>query len=241
MIDISGHWMYHLVINGNNVRWYDYLRLAVYSFFQGEKPFGFAVRKGNTVQIDLTQEMDAIMNGIKSNFRNEIRRASREGIEFDDEMTVQQFVDFYNDFAVNRGLARISMKAITKYPKYFIFAASIGVHVLSAHVSFTDEQEKKVFLLFSASNRFGEGVDKKIVGFANKFLHYEEFRYFKEAGYKLYDFSGFSDDSNDAEKYGIGQFKTSFGGQVVATKHYYSPLFKIANLMRKKLFLVLQS
>lgn len=234
MIDIRESRLYHLVINGRRVDWRDYFRAAAYTFFQGKKPLCFSSREGKTVQIDLTQDMETIMNGIKSNFRNEIRRASREGIVFDESMTVADFVDYYNDFADKRGLKRISQKAVTKYPKFYILTARYGEQVLSAHVSFTDEEDKKVFLLFSASNRLDEGIDKKMVGFANKFLHYEEFRYFKDAGYAVYDFSGFSDDPNDTEKYGIGQFKTSFGGVVVPTKHYYSPLFKLANRIMRR-------
>ena len=230
MIDIKENF-YHLVIHGAKIDILDYLRPACYADFKGSKPFLFSVRKGKTIIIDLCQELSDIMSGIRSNFRNEIRRAEREGIVFSDQRKADWFVCYYNAFAEKKGLKTITEHHVNKYPIYYITTAEYEGKVLTAHVSYVDLDLKTVSLLFSASPRLDETIDTKLIGFSNKFLHYKDFEFFKDKGFWHYDFSGFSDNPDDKERLGIGQFKRSFGGEIVDTHSYYSPLFKLASVI----------
>lgn len=233
MIEIKEKF-FHLVIRGSKVDWMDYFKPACYTDFRGKKPFLFSCRNSKTIVVDLRQDMEAIMSGIKSNFRNEIRRAEREGVFFSNQRDVKWFVGYYNDFAEKKGLSKISEHHVTKYPLFYITTAEKEDVVLTAHVSYVDKDLKTSYLLFSASPRLDGVVDSKLIGFSNKFLHYKDFEFFKGEGLNYYDFSGFSDDPNDKEKYGIGQFKKSFGGDVKETRTYYSPLFKLAAHIKRR-------
>lgn len=231
MIEIKEKF-YHLVIRGNKVDLMDYLIPACYADFRGRKPFLFFSRKSKTIIIDLRQDMESIMSGIKSNYRNEIRRAEREGVIFSNKRDVKWFVDYYNDFAEKKGLSKISEHNVSKYPIIYITTAEKDGVVLTAHVSYIDQELKTASLLFSASPRLDNSIDPKLIGFSNKYLHYKDFELFKGDGLDYYDFSGFSDNPDDKEKYGIGQFKKSFGGEIFDTVSYYSPLFKLASFIR---------
>jgi len=66
-----------------------------------------------------------------------------------------------------------------------------------------------------------------VVGRANRFLHYEDIRYFKEHGYETYDLGGYAKDTQDPKLQGINVFKESFGGTIVEQYNYYSPLYKL--------------
>ena len=231
MIEIKEK-LYHLVIRGDRVDWIDYFRPACYTDFKGNKPCLFSCRRSKTIIIDLRQDMETIMSGIKSNFRNEIRRAEREGVVFSNQRDVKWFIDYYNDFAEKKGLNIISEHHVSKYPIFYITTAEKDGVVLTAHVSYIDNDLKTAYLLFSASPRLDGLVDSKLIGFSNKYLHYKDFEFFKGEGLNYYDFSGFSDDPNDKEKYGIGQFKKSFGGEIRETHSYYSPLFILASFFK---------
>ncbi len=70
--------------------------------------------------------------------------------------------------------------------------------------------EKTVRALHSVSI-FREGsVDPRIIGRANKYLHYQDMVYFQEQGKTSYDWGGISNFDNPN---GIDKFKLEFGGQ----------------------------
>lgn len=185
----------------------------------------------------MSKSTDEIFSGIKSNFRNEIRRAEKEGVTLAIEENVASFVKYYNDFAIQKGLYAITTKNVVKYPSSIITKA-IGpsAEVLTYHAYIIDEDDKRVYLLYSASNRLDESVDTKLIGYANKFLHFKDIEMFKQKGMAIYDFNGIGgggDFSKPAT--GIRLFKMSFGGTTVPTFNYYSPLMSLSLYIKKKI------
>lgn len=203
-----------LRINADKIVFGDYFRPVMYSYFNGKIPtLGMVVKKSHTIQIDLKQSEEDILQGFKSNTRNEVRRAIREGFFFDKNVTEEEFVNYYNDFANEKGLAPINLSHITKYGKNVMLCKSgLENTTMTMHATIIDDELKKAMLLYSASIRLDQGVDKKNVGFSNRYLHYMEFVELKRMGYELYDFSGVCIDPNEKEKYSIGLFKKGFGG-----------------------------
>ena len=233
MIDIKTNKFYHLVINGSKISSIDYFRLAYYTSYNGETPLLFKEKKYITSVIDLTLSLDDISSKMKSNYRNEVKRAGNEGVEFELTEEIDEFIKYYNDFASKRGLSSISKNNVTKYPNFVLTKATYGNNILAYHVTYMDDDIKKASLLFSASNRLSDNVDTKLIGFANKYLHFKDFEYFKEMGYTIYDFSGLVEDPNNKQEYGIGLFKKGFGGEIVECKSIYSPIMALALLFRK--------
>ena len=216
MLDISNNVLYKLKINATKVDFLDRFRCALYSTYLGEDTWGMSKKYGHTIHIDLTKSEEEILQGFKSNTRNEVRRAIRDNFFYAPVTDVKEFVDFYNNFAMEKSLETINEGHITKYGKNVImFRAGVDGKTLCMHASTLDKDVNFAALLYSASVRLDEGIEKKNVGFANRFLHYKEFLTFKEMGYEKYDFSGVCIDESKPERYSIGLFKKGFGGEEI--------------------------
>ncbi len=73
-----------------------------------------------------------------------------------------------------------------------------------------DREEAR--LLHSASCFREESADQSLIGRANKRLHWEDIKYFKQKGLLRYDWGGISDFENPN---GIDEFKLKFGGEKI--------------------------
>jgi len=211
-----------LVYNAESINTVDIFRLSFYNSFYGDKPFGFVKKDRHTSLIDLNLEEEELIKKCKSNTRNEIRRGDRDGYVFNNSITKEEFVSFYNVFADEKGLAKMTFGDLQCFDNLYICGASYQGQILTMHVSLGDVESGIVTLLYSASVRFQEGIDRKCVGISNRFLHYKEFLEFKRMGFSKYDFNGVCLDENKPVEYSIGQFKQAFGGDIVPMCALYS-------------------
>ena len=222
------------------LHWTDFFRVIHYFNYMGNKcriPFFYLKRIGVSCVTDLSMSMDEIMRSMKSNTRNEIRRAIKEGCGFSVSQDVHEFVRFYNLFCKSKGLNDFAtVWRIKKYKDFLITKATCNDVLLAMHVNVLDIEGKRAFLMFSCSQRLVEGIDKKMVGWGNRFLHYKDIEYLKEHGFLMYDWSGICLDTDDC-RYSIGQFKLSFGGVVTKPLMLRTPLYAclegIRNLLMK--------
>lgn len=236
MIELNRNWIYSLKVNSSRVYILDYFRLSQYSSFQGRLPCGMIKEQSTTLLVNLKLSEDELLQGCKSNTRNEIRRAIREDFFFEKIDSVDEFVAYYNNFALDKGLDTIQSVDLEKYGNHLVlFKSGKNDITMTMHASIVDFDIKKVSLLYSASIRLDDGIDRKSVGFSNRFLHFKEFLAFKEMGYETYDFSGVCLDPSDNAKYQIGLFKQSFGGEITPAVRLYSIpmaiLMKIRSLL----------
>lgn len=199
-----------------------------YNSYRGDPkkiPFYFKVDQGHSCVTDLTLGTDELLALMKSNTRNEIRRAEREGCTFETFDDVDAFIAFYNDFCASKGLDDYTSKArIGKYEKVLLTKSLHENAVLAMHANILDERSKTGLLLYSCSKRLDADVDRKMIGWGNRFLHFKDMEYLKSLGYETYDWSGVCLDPNDP-RYSIGQFKLAFGGKLVESLTASSPLF----------------
>ena len=218
--------LYSLCVNARKVSIIDRFRISQYSSYLGKHPvWGMKRDIKNTILIDLSRTKDDILSSFKSNTRNEVRKAQTRGIQSREITDIKAFIEFYNEFAREKNLSSISALDLKKYNKVLIYEAYLDEgKPLVMHASLIDESEKRALLLFSASVRLAEGIDRKVVGLANRLLHFDEFVTFSEMGLSIYDFSGVCNDPNDP-RYTIGLFKKSFGGQEIESIYLKSFLF----------------
>lgn len=218
--------LYRQVLFANKVNSRDYFVACIYGNYKGRKiPCFFKKHKSLTSKIDLSKTEEELLAQMKSNYRNEVRKAEPQGISFTISTDVEKFVRDYNDFAEQReGLSKININSVNKYPDIIITNAEYQGNCIVSHVTYVDRDEKTAVLLYSTSVRLNTEIDKKIVGYANKYLHYKDFCYLKSNGYLVYDFAGVTLDPNDTERYGIGLFKKGFGGELVEELTLYSPI-----------------
>ncbi len=211
----------------------DLFRLVLYNGYRGDKahiPFYYHVGKGHSAETDLTQSMDGLMKLMKSNVRNEIRRAEKEGVEFAFVESLDEFVPFYNAFCKNKGLADCtSVSRMAKYGKNLILTkAMYQGKTLAMHANLIDEKSGVSLLIYSCSPRLEEGVDRRLIGWSNRYLHYKDLEYLKSLGLKIYDWSGVCTNPNNPE-HTIGEFKLSFGGRLIDSWSLSTPLFHLVS------------
>lgn len=208
----------------------DLFKVVLYCGYRGDKrtiPFFFSVVKGSSCVTDLRQPISDIMGRMKANTRNEIRRAEKEGCLFSIDDNVRDFIPFYNAFCESKGFPDyVNAKRLAKYNTLLVTRTTHCGAVLAMHVTLLDADSKTALLLLSGSQRLECGIDKKLIGWGNRYLHFKELEWLKANGYATYDWSGVCLDKNDT-RYSIGQFKLSFGGEIVDSWSLKSPLYAL--------------
>lgn len=208
--------------------WLDLFRPVMYCSYRGDKdriPGYYSIVKGHSCVTDLTQSLDDILKAMKSNTRNEIRRAEKEGCAFSVVEDVSEFIPFYNEFCKQKGFPDyVSATRLGKFQHIVVTKAVCKGETLAMHVTQLDPKEGVSLLILSGSMRLSEIVDRKLIGWGNRYLHFKDLEWLKARGYKVYDWSGVCLDPNDS-RYSIGQFKLSFGGAIVESWSLKSPLF----------------
>ncbi|HDR6269333.1 hypothetical protein PDJ95_01775 [Bacillus cereus] len=176
----------------------------------------FICEKFTTLISDLENDEEELFRKITKNGRNEINKSIREEIQFEvlDNNQLDEFIQFYNEFALTKGLApcnEITLHAYAQKDALVITKAKFQGNDLVYHAYLMDESRTR--LLYSAS-AFRNTEDKKeraMIGRANRFLHWKDILMFKEKGMKIYDWGGYSEAE---EVRAIAKFKAGFGGEI---------------------------
>lgn len=188
-----------------------------------------------TLWIDLEQSLDAIKKNFNKNYKNEINKAIRLNIYGEIETNNENFLILFNKFAKRKKLSLLNKKMFSYYEPYLVITkAVLNQKSLVMHAYLVDEDIKIVRLLYSA-NSF-ESEDAKIIGYANKYLHFYDMKFFKEKGFKIYDFGGINLHSTDKEILGINRFKKGFGGKEVRLYNLTSYPLYFLRAMKKCMY-----
>ena len=216
---------------------WDMFKIVVYFRYRGdisEVPWWYCKRKAHSCVIDLTKSLDEILSGMKSNTRNEIRRAEREGCTFKVADNYDEFIQMYNSFCRSKNLNDFTDESrMKKYDHLLITKAERNGKTLAMHSTILDVDGGRSMLQFSCSPRLEDGIDAKVIGWANRFLHFKDLEWLKENGFSSYDWSGVCVDPENPA-YSIGKFKLSFGGSGVYEDWILlSPLYVAAEKTRE--------
>ena len=172
-------------------------------YYDAQKPIGKVIRHGKTILNDLTESEEELFNHFSKSCKYKINRATREGVTFQiflakditDQM-IEGFVDYFIDFHNSKGLpnedreSSISdFKELRKQGVIEMAIAMLNDKTIVYHTHLVDYD--RAFLRESASHyRLEEDIPKNVVGMANRYLHYEEMKYFKRLGKDIYDWGG---------------------------------------------------
>lgn len=215
----------------------DLFKAVTYTQFEGELnniPFWYEKHPGETATIDLTKSEEELYKDMKSNTRNEIKRAEKEGCTFETNYDYELFVPFYNAFCESKGLAeKITVATLAKYDKMIIGVVRHGDTILAMHANVVNQKDGSATLFYSCSMRMNENVDRKLIGWGNRYLHWKEFLLFKEMKLNRYEWNGISSDPDHPEWVSISQFKLGFGGTAKYSMGLRTPLFIIMKKIQK--------
>lgn len=224
---------------------YDVLNLKGYN-----KPINGAINELQfSLVLDLLQDEDNLFSSIKKNVKYEINRCYKENIGYriydskfleNNSDILNNFEKVYNQMYSEKNMNnKLSMSLVKHYinnDAFIITAASIDGKDLVYHAYVADDKNTR--LLYSCSTfRSNEQEERNLIARANKFLHWEDIKYFKEQKIEKYDFGGIHsfDEPN-----GIDKFKMSFGGEKVEYYNvsygnsFFGKLFiKFKNILKK--------
>lgn len=208
--------------------------------------------KFDTLVSDLTETEAEIKLHFSKNCRYYVNRAVRENIEVQlysgreiTDMQIIEFVDFFEEFWISKGNSLSDKDGLRQELQMYRNADALGIteayvngEKVVYHIHILDKEI--VRLLHSASLfrlQEEDANSKNLIGIANRYLHYEEMKYYKSLGKTVYDWGG---AGTEEEVIHITEFKKSFGGTPVT---YYdfeqvnglmAHLFKLAvKIMRK--------
>ncbi len=178
-----------------------------------------------TLITDLTESEDQIKAHFSKGCRYEVNRAYRESIDFCidsgadiSDKELDEFLSFFREFWLSKDMTppdidslREEMKAYRDNGYLVISHADIDGERSVYHTLLMDENNAR---LLHSSSLFRlktdcEGGTRKIIGMANRALHFEEMKYFKDKNLKCYDWGG-AGKGEDVKS--ITDFKESFGG-----------------------------
>jgi hypothetical protein len=221
----------------------DIFTLTTYLNIQGpEESRIWGLKKiTHSVQNSLTLDKETIFAGFPSSYRNEIRKAEKEGIMCSYDKDIDSFVDFFNAFVIKVKIPPTSHRRLLEIGENLVLSfAKLDGTILSAHAYLIDREVGIAYMYHSASRRFDSNFDRAKIGRSGKLLHYNDMLYFKGNGFKTYDFGGYAENTKDTGLAGINIYKLSFGGKKVTCFHYYTIGYKLLKLVYQLLGLTIR-
>jgi hypothetical protein len=146
--------------------------------------------------IDLNVDEDAIFGNFDKKFRYEVRRAEREGYSaaFINETGWAVFEDAFQGylaFSKRKNLPIIPVKALRMYSAAGALTLATAMHggnPLQYHIYLSDREE--AILLGSFVGPEGATAEDKVTGWANRMLHWQDMRWFRQHGLLRYNLGG---------------------------------------------------
>lgn len=222
----EGSKFFRIVYCADRVSWMDRLRPCIYQKCYSRK-FYWGTRGISTPSqcVDLLQSAEAIFSGFKSNTRNEINRAKKEGLLVEYHVDWKQVFELHQIMAEEKHLPMPSENTYNGWGGHLectVIRRPDSVAPLVGHAYILDPEHGRVFLHTSVSAfRNMDPDERKLVGFANRYLHYMDMLHFRESGYTGYDFGGYPPEiAPDDPRWNINKFKDSFGGKMSVYHRY---------------------
>jgi len=188
-----------------------------------------------TKVIDLNAPVTAIEANFDKNTAYEIRRATKDGVTSVMGTGIKPFIEFYNSFALTKGLKKLNKDFYKYKPHLFITKAVHQGQDVVMHAYIRDNALQRVRLLHSASLFRNENDTqlKAVAGRANRLLHFDDMYFFKQLGFKMYDLGGYAHDTKDPELLKINKFKDSFGGSLLQETDYVPISITFLSFLKK--------
>jgi hypothetical protein len=187
----------------------------------------------HSLTIDLTPDEDRLFEGVDGESRRLIRRSTDRdlvrAVTFDapSEETIAEFADAYDRFAAMQALApcfRPRLRVLAAAQSLVLSAARTEdgrTLVWHAYVGFGT----RVQMLHTAStlHEAGANDERNLIGRANRLLHWQDMRHFKERGFAVLDLGGIDVTGRSEKTTQIARFKRSFGGEAVPVHSWTEP------------------
>ncbi len=194
-------------------------------FYQCAEPFAGS-EAFHTLHIDLRRDDEALFASFDRRTRAELRKTIEPGLyavsqrENPTDAEMEAFAVFFDAFAREKGIGSCdrTLLANTRTSGRLMLSAAWPAadpdHICCMHAHSCDGLRTRA--IYSCSGRLaGDGVlTAGQVARANRLLHFEDMKYYRDRGVSCYDFGGLSLGDDPAAK-GVDEFKMGFGGRIV--------------------------
>lgn len=186
-----------------------------------------------TIVIDLEQDISNLMEKCNETTRYEIKRANPDNnlvYIYDNSATeIQKFTLFYNEFAKAKRLLPINVNKLKAYSiaGNLLLTKAVSKYnnaTLVYHAYYYNKSHTRLLNSASLYREMTDRKERKQIGMANRWLHWQDILYFKQQGLNIYDFGGWYNGTRDKEKVYINQFKEGFGGKIIQRYNYQQGL-----------------
>jgi hypothetical protein len=210
-------------------------------YLQRAEPMeNMSCREFYTIILDLHRSDEDLFGHMRRKTRYEIRRAIEKdkfGFEQwngEQPEALAEFCGRYDIFAKQRNLARLDRSWLRSTAPDLIVtrvAESTGGD-LTWHLYFSTNGRATLLYSVSFYRSLAAKADRQRAGRANRFHHWKDILYFRNAGDSVYDLGGWYEGDSDVSLLRINRFKKEFGGRVV--RNY---ICESAETLKGKLFL----
>ncbi len=208
--------------------------------FIGAKSPALNLPKARTLLIDLGRNEDHILGRFSRNTRYEVNRSAKDDLQTTwlaspRSEDVRAFCDFYETFARERKLPLTHRPRTTSLSEVNALSLSLvrdheGT-TLCYHAYVADREIGRARQLYSVSRFRAEPrrSRRRLIGRANRRLHWVDIVELKADGFAVYDVGGIPPPDAGKELRQIGEFKRGFGGVEVVE---YGGLLGVTRLGR---------
>lgn len=173
----------------------------------------------NTLLLDLQQDEDALLQGMKQKWRYNVRLASRKGVQVrrGDMEDLELLYQMYAETAQRDGFV---LRAREYYEQAWgEFTKQALAQPLIAEVEGIPVAGQVIYR-FGKTGWYLYGMSTNLhrEKMPNHLLHWEAIRWAKERGCEVYDFVGAPNELEESDSmWGVYRFKKGFGGSFVRT------------------------
>lgn len=183
----------------------------------------------------LDRELDTLFGALNSGFRTEVRRAQKEGVAVSTcapVAAIDRIYPAYAQFCQSKRIAALSPVLLGHYAhagRLFLSQASIGDVPLQVHLYVAGAEEA----ILLASFPLPSDAPRKLVGWANRALHWADIQAFREHGLLRYNLGGMGNPVTEQTR-SIVAFKNEMNPVEVI---YYQDVAAVSRLGRCYLLL----
>ena len=184
----------------------------------------------STLLIDTTQELDKLWMDLRPSYRQNIKKAEREGIEIRTNEAHAEFCAINDSFRSSKQLWEQSYSADFLRRNGVLFTMGHEGWVLGG--IFFIKDERNMYGKVMATKRMQVDEDTKtIIGLGTRLMMWEGMKFAKVSGVERFDLGGiYTGTKPDPQQEAIRQFKLGFGGQrmdIFTYRKDYSPQMKL--------------
>lgn len=178
---------------------------------------GDQIQFRNTVQLDLTQDEESLLQAMKQKTRYNIRLAGRKGVTVrkGGRENLDLLFELYAETAARDAFI---IRPLAYYQD--AWGAFINANLAHPFIAEVEGEAVAAIILFSFGERtwymYGASRDLHRKKMPNHLLQWEAMSWAKANNYRIYDMWGAPDEFGDSDPlWGVWRFKAGFGGQVV--------------------------